>query len=298
MRPANLKSAGTGMTLLLALVLLPCAPLPAAASGFGAAPATTEAAGDLRAGAADAGTGTKTTGETEHARDPWQPFNRRMHAFNRGLDRYLAKPLARGYLKVVPRPIRTGVGNFFINLFQPLTAAHQILQGKPAQAGTSIGRFLLNVVLGVGGVFDPASDAGIPLRQEDLGQTLAVWGWKESNYLVLPFLGPSTTRDGFGTVGDSFASPYRIPEDDEVKYGLRGLQLVSDRAGLLGAEEFIKDAEDEYLIFRDAYLQRRRFQIEDGRDQTPDYLLDAYDFEDFEDTDEDAGEGSPVDEDG
>ena len=226
-------------------------------------------------------------GESEAARndevDPWEGFNRSMHGFNRGLDRYVAKPLARGYQAVTPRPLRSGISNFFLNLFQPLTAAHQLLQGKPGQAGTTLGRFALNVVLGLGGLFDPATDAGIPLRQEDLGQTLAVWGWKDSHYLVLPFFGPSTTRDGLGIAGDAFASPYRLVDDDEVEYGLRGLQLISDRANLLGAEEFIKDADDEYLIFRDAYLQRRQFQIRDGRDQTPDYLLEEFEFEDFDD---------------
>lgn len=224
-------------------------------------------------------------------RDPWQPFNRRVHNFNRGLDRYIAKPLARGYVAVTPRPIRSGVSNFFINLFQPLTAVHQLLQGKPGQAGSALGRFTLNVVLGLGGVLDPATDAGIPLRQEDLGQTLAVWGWKDSRYLVLPFFGPSTTRDGVGIVGDSFASPYQIPDDDEVKYGLRGLELIDTRANLLGAEEFIRDADDEYLIFRDAFLQRRHFMINDGRDETPDYLLEDFDFDDFDD----AGDSSPDD---
>ncbi len=221
--------------------------------------------------------------------DPWEPFNRRMHGFNQGLDRYLAKPLARGYTTVVPRPIRSGVGNFFVNLFQPLTAAHQLLQGKPGQAGTTVGRFLLNATLGLGGILDPASHAGIPLRQEDLGQTLAVWGWRDSRYLVLPFLGPSTTRDGLGTAGDGFASPYQVFDDKDVRLGLRALQLIDLRAGLLGAEAFVRDVDDEYLIFRDAYLQRRRFQIDDGRDRSPDYLLDLYEFDD--DFDNGGGDG-------
>lgn len=229
--------------------------------------------------------------QTEAVEDPWEGFNRPMHRLNRGLDRYLAKPIARAYVRVVPRPLRIGISNFFTNLFQPLTAAHQLLQGKPLEAGSSVGRFSLNVVLGLGGLFDPASHAGLPLRQEDLGQTLAVWGWKDSRYLVLPFLGPSTTRDGFGTIGDGFASPYRLVDDTGVEYGLRGLQIVDLRANLLAADEFVRDADDDYLIFRDAYLQRRQFLIRDGQDQTPDYLLDD-DFDDFEDFDDPSSDPS------
>ena len=214
--------------------------------------------------------------------DPWEGFNRPVHRFNQGLDRYFVRPVARGYTKVVPRPLRIGVSNFFTNLFQPLTAAHQILQGKPGQAASSVGRFSLNVVLGLGGIFDPATDAGIPLRQEDLGQTLAVWGWEDSRYLVLPFLGPSTPRDGFGTIGDSFANPYQLADDNEVRIGLRALQLVDLRASFLGADQFARDVEDDYLIFRDGYLQRRNFQIRDGQDQTPDYLLEDFEFDEFD----------------
>lgn len=215
--------------------------------------------------------------------DPWEGFNRPVHQFNQKLDRYIARPVARGYTQVVPRPLRIGISNFFVNLFQPLTAAHQILQGKPGQAASSVGRFSLNVVLGLGGIFDPATDAGIPLRQEDLGQTLAVWGWKDSRYLVLPFLGPSTPRDGFGIIGDNFANPYQLVDDKDVRIGLRALQLIDLRASFLGADQFARDVEDDYLIFRDGYLQRRDFQIRDGQDQTPDYLLEEFDFDDFDD---------------
>ncbi len=205
--------------------------------------------------------------------DPWEGFNRPVHRFNQGLDRYFVRPVARGYTKVVPRPLRIGVSNFFTNLF---------LQGKPGQAASSVGRFSLNVVLGLGGIFDPATDAGIPLRQEDLGQTFAVWGWEDSRYLVLPFLGPSTPRDGFGTIGDSFANPYQLADDNEVRIGLRALQLVDLRASFLGADQFARDVEDDYLIFRDGYLQRRNFQIRDGQDQTPDYLLEDFEFDEFD----------------
>lgn len=216
------------------------------------------------------------------AEDPWHGFNTRMHRFNRGLDKYFMRPVAKGYVKVVPRPIRYFVSNFFTNLFQPLTAAHQLLQGKPGEAASALGRFTLNVVVGVGGIFDPATEAKIPLRYEDLGQTLAVWGWKNSNYLVIPFFGPSTLRDGFGLAGDSFASPFRFVDDDEVSYGARGLYLVDFRASLLPTDRFVEDADDDYLFYRDAYLQRRQFQVSDGQDSVPDYLLEEDLYEDFE----------------
>lgn len=255
----------------------------------------TAAAASAGAALAPAPAGDGGSAGAEPTADPWHGFNYRVHRVNRGIDKYFFRPIAKGYVKVVPRPIRFFISNFFTNLFQPLTAAHQLLQGKPGEAASSLGRFSLNIVAGVGGIFDPASDAKIPLRQEDLGQTLAVWGWKESNYLVLPFFGPGTLRDGFGVIGDSFANPIRFLDDDETRYGLQALYLVDFRASLLPTDRFTKDAEDDYLFFRDAYLQRRKFQISDGRDSVPDYLLDEDLYEDFEDEN---GQPAPLEGDG
>jgi phospholipid-binding lipoprotein MlaA len=146
--------------------------------------------------------------------DPWEKFNRKVHTFNNAVDRTIARPLARGYVKVVPRPVRLGVGNFFSNLGEPITALNSLLQGKPKQAGQSLGRFLLNSTLGIGGIFDPASDAKLPRKNEDFGQTLGVWGWKRSRYVELPLFGPRTIRDVFGLVGDAPLSPIRQVGDD------------------------------------------------------------------------------------
>ncbi|HST45310.1 MAG TPA: VacJ family lipoprotein [Luteimonas sp.] len=211
--------------------------------------------------------------------DPWEPFNRRVHAFNNVVDRAIAKPLAQAYVAVVPRPVRLGVGNFFNNLGQPVSAVNALLQGKPAQAGQSVGRFLVNTTLGVAGIFDPATRFRIPNRSEDFGQTLGVWGWRNSRYVELPLFGPRTVRDTFGLVGDAPMSPIRQVDEDNVRYFLQGLQLVDTRVQLLPLDGLRAGATDEYALFRDGWTQRRNYQIfgdpkrEDG-EALPDYLLE------------------------
>ena len=214
--------------------------------------------------------------------DPWEKFNRKVHTFNNAVDRTIARPLARGYVKVVPRPVRLGVGNFFSNLGEPITALNSLLQGKPKQAGQSLGRFLLNSTLGIGGIFDPASDAKLPRKNEDFGQTLGVWGWKRSRYVELPLFGPRTIRDVFGLVGDAPLSPIRQVENDKTRFFLQGLQLVDVRAQLLSIDALREGAVDEYALFRDSWLQRRNYQIGDDRkksddDNLPDYLMEEED---------------------
>lgn len=212
--------------------------------------------------------------------DPWERYNRRMHRFNNAVDRGVAKPLARAYTKVVPRPIRLGVSNFFNNLGQPVSMVNALLQGKPKQAAQTLGRFALNTTLGIGGLFDPATAAKLPNRSEDFGQTLGVWGWKRSRYLELPFFGPRTVRDAFGAVGDAPLSPLRRIERDRIRIGLQGLQLVDIRAQLLPLDSLREGAEDEYALVRDSWMQRRDYQIfgdrleKNGDTQLPDYLQD------------------------
>ena len=214
--------------------------------------------------------------------DPWEKLNRRVHRFNMVIDRRVAKPLATAYVHVVPRPVRLGVSNFFNNLGQPVSALNALLQGKPKQAGQSAGRFLLNTTLGIGGLFDPATAANLPNRSEDFGQTLGVWGWKRSRYVELPLFGPRTLRDVFGMAGDSPLSPTRQVEDDKVRVFLQGLQLVDVRAQLLSTDSFREGAADDYALVRDAWLQRRNYQIGEDRKQPkdeplPDYLENADD---------------------
>ncbi len=212
--------------------------------------------------------------------DPWEKWNRKVHRFNDVVDRNIAQPLARAYQATVPRPVRLGVTNFFNNLGQPLTALNALLQGKPKHAGQALGRFLLNSTIGIGGIFDPASDAGIPRRSEDFGQTLGVWGWKTSRYVELPLFGPRTLRDTFGLVGDAPLSPIRHVEDDGARYFLQGLQLVNVRTQLFAVDAMREGATDDYALVRDAWLQRRNYQIHGDRRQSdddsdlPDYLLE------------------------
>lgn len=216
------------------------------------------------------------------AYDPWEKFNRRMHTFNNGVDRTVARPLARAYVKVVPRAVRLGVSNFFNNLGQPVSALNALLQGKPKQAAQSLGRFALNSTLGIGGIFDPADDAKIPNKSEDFGQTLGVWGWKRSRYVELPLFGPRTVRDTFGLIGDAPLSPIRQIEEDKVRIFTQGLQLVDVRAQLLPLDALREGATDEYALFRDGWSQRRNYQIFGDRDREkqddlPDYLREEED---------------------
>lgn len=210
--------------------------------------------------------------------DPWEGFNRKMYAFNDVFDRILLRPVAKGYVSVTPRPLRTGVSNFFSNLQQPVTALNLILQGHPIQAGTALGRFLVNATIGIGGAFDPATHFEIPKRSRDFGQTMAQWGWMDSRFLVLPVFGPSTLRDGVGKGASSTVSPVtwlarREGAEVSILYG------IDARASVLPFESMLKDAADPYLMIRDAYLQRRRCQIIDCSSEMPDYLLPDYDFE-------------------
>jgi len=235
----------------------------AATADTGAAP--TDAEDDFAAlyggpapSAGEAGNGP----EGAPAYDPWEKYNRGVHRFNNAVDRTVARPLATAYVNVVPQFARTGVSNFFSNLRSPLTMVNQLLQGHADDAWDTLGRFLMNSTFGIGGLFDPASKALVPKRSEDFGQTLGAWGWRRSRYVELPFFGPRTVRDVFGLAGDIPLSPMRQIEMDKVRIGLQGLQLVDMRAQLMAVDSLRDSAVDEYALTRDAWLQRRSYQIE------------------------------------
>lgn len=210
--------------------------------------------------------------------DPWEPFNRQVHGFNLKVDDYIARPLATAYRAVTPQPVRKGVGNFFANLYQPVTAVHLVLQGRPRQAGSALLRFTMNVTLGLAGFLDPATEIGLRQYNEDLGQTLGVWGWTDSRYLVLPLMGSSTLRDGIGRVGDAPLNPLRQVNPERDRFLIQGVGLVDLRAMLMDLGELEAGAGDSYTLFRDTYLQRRRYQISTDEDHLPDYLFDDDDF--------------------
>ncbi|TCT25279.1 phospholipid-binding lipoprotein MlaA [Thermomonas haemolytica] len=248
------------------------------------------AASDASADAADAdyaaiygSAGVDGSSDTTPVLDPWEPMNRRVHAFNLAVDRAVMRPVARAYATVVPAPVRAGVGNFFDNLGAPIAFANLLLQGRPGEALETLGRFLVNTTVGIGGLFDPAGKAlKMHRHSADFGRTFARWGWRESRYLELPFLGPSTLRDAFGKAGDYELSPLTHIEKDRTRISLQALQAVDLRAGLLSLDALRQSAPDEYVLTRDAWLARRRYLIEsdrkhgdEGIDALPPYLMDA-----------------------
>lgn len=204
---------------------------------------------------------------SQEVRDPWEDYNRRIHRFNNATDRYFARPLAIAYDRVMPEPVQTSIGKFFGNLREPGTMVNQVLQGRPVRAVQTLGRFLVNTTVGVGGLFDPASRFGMPSYNEDLGQTFAMWGWHDSRYLVLPLLGPRTARDSVSMLGEQPLSPLGYVKSGMAANGLRILQMADGRSRLLPMDDIRKQSVDEYVLVRDAWLQRRRRQIDQDRHQ-------------------------------
>ncbi|PPT77578.1 hypothetical protein XaplCFBP3122_06390 [Xanthomonas arboricola pv. populi] len=200
---------------------------------------------------------------SQPVRDPWEGFNRKMHGFNNVVDRFVIRPVAIGYDKIAPDPVQAGVSRLFGNLRLPTTALNQLLQGRPGEAGQSLGRFVVNSTAGIGGVFDPARRIGMPKSDgEDLGQTLATWGWRNSRYLVMPIMGPRTVRDAFGGLGDQQLSVINQIDSSSVADKLQIMQLVDVRAQLLPTDKMRREATDDYAFVRDAWAQRRNRQIE------------------------------------
>ncbi len=228
-------------------------------------------------------TGCSTTGT--NPQDPYEGFNRKVWEFNKGVDKALLKPVAKGYKAVTPDLLEKGVSNFFSNLGEIPTIINDILQFKIGKAFKDTGRFLINTTLGFGGLADQATDMGIEHQPEDFGQTLATWGVGDGSYLMLPFLGPSTTRDLVGQGVDSFViyNLYEELENDrQTEIGLRGLDLIQTRAGLLALEDQLNSAPDDYTLIREVYLQRRQFLIHDGNppieDEECEFEEDCDDF--------------------
>jgi len=197
--------------------------------------------------------------------DPWESWNRGVYRVNDKLDRAIAKPVARTYVRVVPHPIRTGVSNFFANLGTPTVMINDALQGKFLAAVNDLGRFVLNSTVGLGGLLDPASPAGLDRNNEDFGQTLGHWGVHSGPFVELPLLGPSDLRDGPARLVDTYTNPHQYIRNSGVKWGLYGVALVDTRANLLSLDETMKNVYDPYAFVRDAYLQRRAYLVSDGK---------------------------------
>jgi phospholipid-binding lipoprotein MlaA len=197
--------------------------------------------------------------------DPLEGMNRAIFDFNQSLDDVLLRPVARGYVAVVPELFRWMISNAFANLADLRIALNQLLQGKPLLAGSDLLRFGVNTVFCFGGIADLASELGLERHNEDFGQTMGRWGIGSGPYLVLPLFGPSTVRDGLGLVVDIETSPLIAINRRTTSTGLLALWIVDARANLLDASQLLEGAAlDKYLFLRDGYLQRRRNLIWDG----------------------------------
>ncbi len=208
-------------------------------------------------------------GTTPHEKDPFERFNRSMLKFNLTSDALVLQPVAQAYSDYIPDPARSGVRNFFNNLKEPMTVVNDILQGKLIHAAKDTSRFVINTVFGFFGTLDIAAEMNLPRRQEDFGQSLAVWGVPSGPYLVLPFFGPSTFRDTIGSIPDSYADALLYLDSPETYYA-QGLRLVDGREALLGKDELLELQADKYLFLREVFSERRNSQIEHDGNPPPD----------------------------
>lgn len=227
-------------------------------------------------------TGCASTQGPANPADPWEGMNRNVYAFNDTVDDYFFNPIAELYAFVTPRPVRTCIRNMYMNIGELWSATNSFLQQRVVDSINTMGRFMLNTTMGLGGCIDIASANGQPRIPNDFGVTLGVWGLPQGPYLVLPFLGSSSVRDGVGTVGDLYGNQLAtigaIP-NVRLRNSLWGLEVVVRREALLTVTDTVdRTALDPYSFIRDAYLQRRAAMVsgQADADQLPDY-------EDYED---------------
>ncbi|MGH8232478.1 MAG: MlaA family lipoprotein, partial [Steroidobacteraceae bacterium] len=223
-------------------------------------------------------------------RDPYERMNRSIYKFNTTVDHAVLRPVARGYVKVIPRPIRTSVNNFVTNLAYPTTVVNSFLEGKVGDGVSDTARLVVNTTIGIGGLFDPASNMGLDRHDADFGLTLAKWGIRKSPYLMLPLLGPSTVRDGFGKLPDwlllhEIETIKLFQNNQYVEWSLFVVSVVNLRAQLLDEDKLLDNAYDPYALLRSAYLQRREYLINNGQENPEEEFPDA-------DTGADAGPDS------
>lgn len=201
-------------------------------------------------------------GQAASPEDPWEGVNRAIFRFNDTLDTYALKPVAKGYQAVTPQFLEDGVHNVFGNIGDVGNLANNLLQAKFHDAGVDTGRLIINTTFGLLGFFDVARHMGLQKNDEDFGQTLGAWGVDSGPYVVIPFLGPSTVRDTFSRVPDSFLTPYPYMDHVPTRNVTFAVDVVDTRASLLSAENLISG--DKYIFIRNAYLQNREFKVRDG----------------------------------
>jgi phospholipid-binding lipoprotein MlaA len=225
--------------------------------------------------------GCATTGTAQRDPDPLERFNRGVWAFNQGIDQVAIKPATTVYRTVTPVPARRGISRVFSNLGEPFNFVNNLLQGKPDRAFNSLGRFLVNSTIGVGGLADHATDLGLKRTPEDFGQTLARGGVRNSPYLVLPLLGPSTVRDGIGTAVQFALDPTQLGLREAgvgstARLAVTGTRVIDTRSQVTdsGVDSLLKNSADPYATARSAYFQRRRAEIEDRENEADDMGAD------------------------
>jgi phospholipid-binding lipoprotein MlaA len=198
--------------------------------------------------------------------DPLEPMNRALYQVHDALDSAFVKPVAEGYEAIIPKFVRTAFSNVFYNIDDLFSAVNGLLQGKLDKAGNDLGRVMTNTLFGLGGLIDVATDAGIERGNEDFGQTFAVWGFPQGPYLFIPLFGPTTVRDGTGVLVRIALGPVGYIPDVPVRNSIYGVGYVDLRAQALDAGDLLNQAAlDRYTFIRNAYLQRRRYLIYDGK---------------------------------
>lgn len=193
--------------------------------------------------------------------DPYESMNRKIFKFNTKVDKIIYRPVAKTYQKILPNVVQARVTNFFSNFNMIPSTANDALQLNVYQMLMDASRFVVNTTVGIGGLFDPATEINLPKHSNDLGLTLARWGMKHSPYIVIPFMGPSTFRDVIGTAGNPFLTPYPYITPFWISYTAAAIDKINVRAQLLPADKLVDEAFDPYVFVRDAYLQKRQNDI-------------------------------------
>ena len=209
--------------------------------------------------------------------DPYEKSNRKVFEFNNKIDKLFLRPVTDFYDRTTPEFAQTSITNFFANLDDIRISINNLLQGNVVESMSDITRFFINSIFGLGGFFDVATEMGLEKHSEDFGQTLGKWGAKPGPYLMLPFLGPSTTRDAFTFVGDTALAPTLSLDENTARVGLISLDLINTYSAFTGIADI--ESKDQYAFLRDAYLERRKYEVNDGL--SIEELSQDEDFEDF-----------------
>ena len=209
--------------------------------------------------------------------DPWESWNTRVHSFNEHLDSAVLRPVATTYVRIVPSLARRGVSNVFGNILDVTVLLNNVLQLKIEDAASDSGRIFLNTTVGLGGLIDVATAAGLEKNYEDFGQTLGKWGVGPGPYMVLPLFGPSNVRDTLGLFVDTFTNPMTYHDDPAVRNGTFVLQQVDKRVAVLVVDSLMMG--DKYLFTREAYIQQRQYLVLDGQ------VEDSWDRDEWDDWD-------------